>query len=194
MRWLLAIGFVLFATAAALCMGPAKVELSKQREEYICIKIGEAIENRVEEVFEGNKWTERGHEMEAEAFAAFALATDAEPWTVGFVYRDESRRTGFSPDFMLDGAHGELKCPMRKTHIRYLRAGTLPAQYVPQLQFGLWCTGYPLAWFMSYYPGFRSLILRVEPDPRWQDALDVHVPAFLAEMDAAIEQLTGEAI
>ena len=39
--------------------------------------------------FGGNEWTERGKELEPDARAYYALQTDLDPVTVGFVYRDE---------------------------------------------------------------------------------------------------------
>ena len=45
-----------------------------------------------------SEWMERGQDLEADAFRYYAFHADAEPVKVGFVYRDEGRSVGASPD------------------------------------------------------------------------------------------------
>ena len=165
------------------------------------------------------RWIEHGHACEGEAADYFAWTERKELRPGGLVYRDESRTAACSPDALVytpdmagvpekapawrfPSAGLELKCPAGWTHIRYLRAGVMPPDYVPQVQFSLWVTGLSRWYFMSYArtpedpllawrPGtsMPPLLLEVEPDPRWQDAFDEHVPTFVAEMLAAREEL-----
>ena len=82
-------------------------------------------------------------------------------------------------------------------------AGGVPPQHMPQIQFQLWVTGAARAWFVSYAAprddmpwksgaSMPPLIVEVAPDPRWQDALDEHVPAFVDELRTARDLLTAE--
>ena len=45
--------------------------------------------------------------------------------------------------------------------------------------------------FMSYHPGLPEFLVRVEPDEKYQKALDAHVPAFIEELLAGRERLKG---
>ena len=56
--------------------------------------------------FGGDEWTERGKELEPDARAFYALDTNLDPQTVGFVYRDERKMVGGSPDALV----GERAC------------------------------------------------------------------------------------
>ena len=152
------------------------------------------------------RWIEHGHACEGEALDYLQLHLDCDVQPVGIVFGSETRTVACSPD----GIHKaprpdfgvELKCPAGWTHIRYLRAGVMPPEYVPQVQFSLWVTGLSRWYFMSYArtpedplmawrPGssMPPLLLEVEPDERWQDAFNEHVPTFVSEMLAAREEL-----
>ena len=147
--------------------------------------LGQPVEN-----FGGTYWTERGNELEAEAGAYFALQTGLEPKAVGFVYRDESKRAGCSPDWLCfdgeDPATGvEVKCPYAETHMGYVMGGGAE-KYTPQVQFSLWVTQLPSWWFMSYHPGLPPFLVEQVPEPAWQAAFDKIVPPFLDEVHEAI--------
>ena len=48
-------------------------------------------------------WMERGKMLEPEAFAYYDIQTDSNPLKVGFIYRDEGRMVGCSPDGLVPG-------------------------------------------------------------------------------------------
>lgn len=172
---------------------PGRLQLSKSRGEYMHELLGEWALGTPQEDFMGNAWTERGHELEAEAADYFRLQMDLEPVACGFIEGNDGH-TGCSPDWVITeyppyGPYGvELKCPKRSTHIGFLldyrqcRLGTCPAKYMPQVQFSLWVTMFPAWYFMSYYPGLPPVLVKMLPDERWQTALDEHVPTFIEEM------------
>ena len=60
----------------------------------------------------------------------------------------------------------------------YLAGGVCPKKYVPQVQGEIWVTGALWGDFMSYHPGLPPFLIRVEPDPKYQSALDEHMPSF----------------
>jgi len=124
-------------------------------------------------------WMERGIEMEPEARNAYEFITDQEVEQVGFIYRDESRLVGCSPDGLLDGKGLEIKCPAPITHVSYLLQGVCPKAYVAQLQGSMWVTGFESWVFMSFHPDYESLIIEVEADDAYQKALDKVMPPFL---------------
>ena len=140
--------------------------------------------------FGGNEWTERGKDLEPDARAYYAFQTDLDPEAVGFVYRDEYQHVGGSPDAMVgDAGCLELKCPRADTHLLWLARGKLPKDHFAQVQGHLWVTG--LAWcdFMSYHPDLPYLIVRAEPDEKYQDALDKIMPEFIADLLKARDRL-----
>ena len=118
---------------------------------------------------------EHGREFEAEARRLFAFETNLEIGNGGFCQTDD-RRFGSSPDGLIGcsptdekewTAQGalELKCPQPETHAGYLLDGDiLPTDYKYQVHGHLLVTGAPCCWFMSYCPGMRPLLLKIEPD------------------------------
>lgn len=191
------------------------ITLSAQRDAYMNRLLAERITGQPADEFGGTRWTEHGHDCEGEAAAYFVFETGFRLRHVGLVYRDEAREVACSPDaLVLDPlfeqdpdpfptAGLELKCPAAWTHIGWLReharTGEMPYEHVAQVQFSLWVTGLPRWYLMSYAApidgqswsgSLPPLLVEVEPDPRWQAALDEHVPAFLAELRVALEGLT----
>ena len=135
--------------------------------------------------FKGSFWTELGHDREAEAAADFSLMTGMPVKATGFVFKDESRLTGCSPDWLAGHvptndytAAAEIKTGMLSTVVGYVRQGGVPAEHMAQIQFGLWVTGFERWYFVAHHPLLPSHIVPVEPDPEWQDAFDEHIPLF----------------
>ena len=134
-----------------------------------------------------SEWMDRGKRLEPQALAYYSMIREVEVERAGFFFRDDSRTSGASPDLVMGPAGdrvggGELKCPMAATHLAWLTGGRLPAEHVAQVQGELWVTGFPWIDFMSYYPGLPSLLIRVEPHPDFQAALDRCVPHFIGEL------------
>lgn len=129
---------------------------------------GEIITGEVEESYT-NAAMERGKELEPEAREEFErIAFPVQQ--VGFCLPDDeglAEWVGVSPDGLLPmGAPLEIKCPMRKTHLEYIKKNTLPNLYKWQVQGHLLVTGAPYAYFMSYYPNMKPFIIRVDKDSK----------------------------
>jgi len=168
-------------------------KLSAQRDQYMAELCAEYFEGVQYSEFRGTAATERGHEYEPQARAAYRFDREADVDTVGIIYRDDSRMFGASPDGLVGEDGGlELKCPSGPNHLAYLARGVVPSHYMPQVQGALWASGRSWWDWMSYHPAYPSLIVRVEPEEKYQDALDQHIPAFIAElldMRARLESL-----
>jgi YqaJ-like viral recombinase domain len=77
----------------------------------------------------------------------------------------------------------EQKCPALETHVGYmLDPASLVAEYRLQVQGQLWVCEREWCDMQSYYPGFSSVITRVQRDEKVIAALALHVPAFVATM------------
>jgi hypothetical protein len=187
---------VFTASQAAKLLTPT-LKLSSQRKSLIATLAAERVLGEPVDDFGGTYWVDRGAALEQEAAAYFSLQTGLDYHAVGFVYRDESRDCGCSPDgLILDAGEPvaglELKCPKASTHVQYLLDDK--PQYQAQVQFSLWVTGLPRWYFMSYYPGLRPMLQTVEPDPAWQDAFSEHVPTVLSDLAEAVEIVRDDAI
>jgi len=108
----------------------------------------------------------RGIELEPDAFRAYESETGNLATRTGFLSHDD-----YMAGCSLDGHVGEyegiieIKCPKSATHLRYLQAKTLPADYVAQVTHNLWISGAAWCDFVSYDDRFpahlRILVVRV---------------------------------
>ena len=96
-----------------------------------------------------------------------------------------------SPDGLGEDNGGlELKCPKMKTHISYLLSNTFPKKdYNGQVQGSMLVTDLPHWWFMSYYPGLRPFIVKVERDEEYIEKLRVALNKFCLDLAETIKKL-----
>ncbi len=132
---------------------------------------------------------DQGSMMEGEARPFYEFTFDTKIRTVGFVTTDDGR-IGCSPDGLIGDDSGiEIKCPELPQHIRYHLGGTLPKDYVAQVQGAMYVTGRPTWRFMSYHRQLSPFIVAVERDERFQAALHDALMEFLAEFDKGLARL-----
>lgn len=134
-----------------------------------------------------------GIDQEPYARMAFEAATGAFVEEAGFAYLP-NLAAGCSVDgFIDDDGIFEAKCPKSATHIKYLMAGRLPPEYVPQVTHNLWVTGRAFADFVSFDPRMPADLqlfhIRVERSELDLAGYEKELRAFLAECDALEEQL-----
>lgn len=167
---------------------PKTGKLSASADGYIDRLIDEIVRPDAERGWGGNRHTERGTAFEPDARELYAFMNEeARIRTVGFVLRDDGR-AGCSPDSLVDDDGGlEIKCPDGPTHIGYLRAGTLPDKYKPQVHGSLVITKRKWWDFMSHCPGYKPLIVRVTPDDYTQK-LAACLDEFLERLEVAKAQ------
>lgn len=138
--------------------------------------------------FMGSEAMERGRMMEPRARAAYEIITGNETTDCGFVYRDETKQIGGSPDALVgDDGILEIKCPGAKNHIIYLLSNKIPNAYIPQTQAYLYITGRKWIDFLSWHPEHNPFLIRAEPEEKYFQALDEHLPAFLTTLEEARE-------
>jgi len=169
----------------------SKGEPSKQAKKYLYALAGERLLGFSPETYQNDAML-RGNELEAEARASYEFITDTEVRQVGFCFQDKRRRWGCSPDGIIGEDGGlEIKCPTLPVAIEYLDKGKIPTAYVLQVQGSMLVTG--RAWwdFMSYYPGLRPLIVRVERDEKLIGALKGALEGFCEQLDTMVESLKG---
>jgi hypothetical protein len=170
-------------------------ELSKSSRDYIRELIGECFCPEFQ-YFTGNKFTERGKELEPEARDAFAAETGLAVHQVGFCLSDDGV-SGCSPDglIMENGiyvAGVEIKCPSPKVHVGYVLDGVLPDDYKQQVHGSMAVTGLNEWHFWSYFPGMRHFHLVVKRDEyteKLSQSLRLFVDQYKASHAIAIPRL-----
>lgn len=167
-----------------------KGDPSKQAQKYLYRLAGERVSGVGEETYQ-NAAMARGIELEAEARAFYELTHEVTVKQVGICYPDEKKRFSCSPDGLV-GEAGliEIKCPLIATHVGYLLDCTLPMDYWQQVQGQLLVTGREWCDFISYYPGLKPLIVRVERDNAFIFKLLEALNAFCKELDSVVKRIS----
>lgn len=139
-------------------------------------------------VFEGNKFTERGLELEPEAREVFEAETGETVHEVGFILADDGV-AGCSPDGLILDKDGniraglEIKCPLAKKHAENMldaSQGKIPAEYAAQIHGSMAITGIREWYFMSYHPELKSFIM------------EIHWGEYTDKLAAALAEFKGE--
>lgn len=142
---------------------PKKAQISAQADDLIA----ELIAHRFMDSIAPEGYTSdamlKGIQLEPEARRWYEFEHGVEVQQVGICISD-CGRYGASPDALVGEDGGlELKCPLPKTHVKYLLAGTLPDEYRAQVHGELLVTGRAWFDFVSYCPPMPPLTVRVVP-------------------------------
>ena len=126
---------------------------------------------------------DNGKEWEDDARNYLAFDLNQQIDQVGFIYKDENKKVGCSPDGLIgENAGVEIKCPRGSTHVSYLLRGKLPTAYKPQVQASLWITQREYWYFLSYYDGLEPLLLKLERDEDYIMKMQSYVADFIGKM------------
>ncbi len=170
---------------------PAKGDYSSQAAGYMNKLIAELITGKEATGFMSD-WMERGKEMENEARSWYEFTQGVTVEQVGFVYRDDRKLVGCSPDGLLEGKGFEIKCPSPGVMVSYMLAETLPREYIPQVQGSMFVTGLDEWDFMAYHPDFDPLLLTVERDNEYISKLEKYLHKFTKEMQEKLSKLNKQ--
>lgn len=169
---------------------PAKLQYAAGAAKYMHLKLAEWMYGAPLEAFV-SPWMERGKELEAEAVCYYELERGVDTEAVGLLTTDDGM-IGASPDRLV-GAEGllEMKCPALETHVGYmLDPASLVAEYQLQVEGQMWVADRDWCDVMSYYPGFPAVIERRFQREKVQEALALHIPAFVQTMLDCRRKLT----
>ncbi len=164
---------------------------SVTRKKYMLKLVAERLTGLPQESY-SNGAMEYGSETECEAREYYEALNGCSVLQVGFIERDED--TGCSPDGLVgDDGMLECKCPFSTTHIKYILADKMPAEYVKQVQGQLWVAEREWCDFMSYDPRVSqrlSFIKRVYRDEDYIKELHIKIVMFITEMKEMYDKLT----
>lgn len=193
MSWLaVRAGVVTASEVSALFTPKWKISESKGVETYLAQKLAEKWLGACDANSFMSKRMEDGHLREQEGRKSFQFAYDVEVCQVAFIASDDLT-IGCSPDGLYErnGVKSglELKCPSAETHVKYLLAGQVPDDYIAQVHFSMYITGYSQWTFVSHRPGFPLFIKTVERDQQIMEVIEEGVTNFLKRLDTAYKCL-----
>lgn len=168
---------------------------SASRATYMGELIAERLSGVASEGFT-NGTMDHGTQTEPQARAAYTMETGNMVDEIGFVVHPTIADSGASPDGMV-GADGlvEIKCPLTKTHIEFLKTGAVPSNYQKQMMWQMACTGRVWCDFVSFDPRMphhmRLRIVRVHRDDGMIREMESAVMDFIIEMRGEIAALEG---
>jgi len=164
---------------------------SKSMSEYAQKLAGDLYAGHPIDAWEGNKFTDRGHEIEDQARMAYALR-GGDVQQVGFI-TDDLERWGCSPDSLVDDdGMLEIKCLPRQ-HIKALlyfkKHGKAPTEYAAQPQMQMFVAERKWCDLFFFHPDLPSLTIRMTPDPAIVAGLKSQLLACIAERNITLEIL-----
>jgi len=166
---------------------------SSQSEGYINQLVAEQLMGRIEEGYRSSAML-AGSEREEESLAFYELITGSKVQRIGMVYKNEQKNCLCSPDGLIDLKKGlELKNPLPKTQVKYLRKGKLPTEYFTQVQFSMWICDFSEWDFLSYVPCLPELFITVKRDDDFISKLETEMIKFLRELKEVYEKLKEKA-
>jgi predicted phage-related endonuclease len=182
-------GVITASEASALFTPKWKISESKGVETYLAQKLSEKWLGSSPANTFMSRQMEDGHLREQEARNAYQFQYDVEVSRVAFIASDDLT-VGCSPDGLVGKDMGlELKCPSAENHVKYLLANEVPDDYITQVHFSMYVTGFCRWVFVSHRPSFPLFVKIVERDERIQGIIEEGVSNFLVKMDAAYKCL-----
>jgi hypothetical protein len=170
---------------------PKALRLSASADKYALRLAGERVFGIIEES-PSSFWMERGLELEPKAREAYELMRGCQVVETGLCL-SKCQSWGASPDGLInDDGLLEIKCPTFAVHLQYLVADAMPSDYMLQVQGQLFTTGREYCDFMSYYPGARSMIVRILPDEKVFEALATELPKFCDKIEEYVKILESK--
>jgi Enterobacteriaceae phage exonuclease len=165
---------------------------SETRNTYMCELVAQVCTGTIEELnFKQLEW---GKFHEDAARSTYEFATDNHMSQVCFVFKDETFRSGSSPDGIINSQKGaEIKCPWDSTnYIKFFVSDRIKTEWSWQNQFNMWITGATEWDFVQYDPRMKKSpikILTIERDEKAQATLEDAVPQFISDMDKMLDQI-----
>lgn len=158
---------------------------------YMDQLIGERITGEAADPFQGNRHTERGHELEGKARELYVARTGAELDQVAIIL---NHGIGYSPDALVGGdGLDEIKTKLPKFQVSVILAGEVPKEHIAQCQGGLWASEREWIDFISYWPGMPLFIKRMYRDEAMIRTISERVKTFYEIMEERMERVMGVA-
>lgn len=172
-----------------------KIAANEKERAHLYTLLAQRMTGYVEVGFLGDDML-RGFEDEIDARRAYSEKY-AEVDECGFITNDDLGFTiGYSPDGLV-GEDGLIEIKSRKhkfqieTILENVAAGTAPADFLIQIQTGLWVSKRKWLDFISFSAGLPMATVRIYPDRIVQQAIVEAAMTFEARIGDRMTQLTG---
>jgi len=188
-------GIMTASKASLLIKADGEPAGSKSLAAFTNLCVAEKLAGFPEPSMGSGKAADRGTELEPHARRWYEAVRGVDVRETGFIYRDESRSSGASPDGVCSDRCIEIKCLMRTGMIGALRYidkhGKPPTTYAAQIQMQLWVMQLDVCDFILYSPeaSIPNRVCTVEANPVAHDNLGELVPKFAAEVTRISDEL-----
>lgn len=173
---------------STLLVRPPKGEvLGKGAVTYLHKLAGERLMGEPQQNY-NNAHMDRGHENEPKARIAYYFETGNDVRQVGFI---RNEMAGYSPDGLVgDNGLIEIKDRLPHLQIKTIVDGVTPAEYMAQIQGGLWVSEREWCDFVSYCPRLlKPFVKREYRDDVMIKNIEEMVSVFNNELCVLIEKL-----
>lgn len=146
-----------------------------------------------------SKYLDWGAQHEMSARAAYELKTSYKVQPLCFVFKDETYRTGCSPDGYLTKGDKpankgvEIKTPYNAVnYVKFLCEDKINPEYHYQTQFTLWAMNADEWDFCQFHPHMKRKPLKVvtiKKDAEVQKKFDDMIPPFIEDMDKMLAKI-----
>lgn len=181
------------ASCIASVMAKIKTGEAAARRDYKAQLVAEILTGTPQDGSYINAEMQWGMDQEPFARAAYEVACGVLVDQVGFVLHPTIERAGMSPDGIVGQGLLEIKCPKTATHLQYLLAGAVPAQYQPQMLWQMACAEATFCDFVSFdprlSPELQLFVIRFHRDEARIKEMESEVKMFLAEVDELLSKL-----
>lgn len=165
---------------------------SKSADTYALTLAGEKYAGEPLDAWEGNKWTDRGHELEDLAIADYELTNGVDVERVGFVTTDDGK-AGSSPDGIVGKGLVEVKCLKAENHIKAImyiqKNGKVSSDYIAQIQDQMLVCEAGWVDSIFYHPSLPGIVCRSKPIKEMQEALISQKDSVMKKRDEAYDAL-----
>lgn len=158
---------------------PKRGDLSAQATGYIADLIVETVEGSSEGM--SSYYMDRGSLLEDEARSWYEFKYGCEIEQTGLIL---NKGAGWSPDGLVCPGAIEIKCPKPSTHVTWLLDGGLPDAHRPQCHGALYVGELEWLDFVSYCPGYKTLVVKITPDD-YTTKVATALSKFLERLDEA---------
>ena len=180
--------------------GRKKGSYSEARRSYMLELIAEVCTGKSKYISTSSGPTAWGHEHEEFAREAYEAETFLVVDEMPIIYKSDSMRCAASPDGIIGLSKGlEIKSPYTSSvHIDTILTGKIKPEYITQMQYSMWVTGFDSWDFCSYDPRMkgdssrRLHIINIERDEEIIKTFDEEVDKFILDMDVMLHKLGYE--
>lgn len=182
---------ILTASEMKLILTPTlKIAANAKEKQHLYTLLAQRVNSYIEPTYISDDML-RGINSEMEVRRIYG-ENHAAVKSCGFI---TTNRLGFTLGYSPDGLVGddgliETKTRMAKYQVQTILEGEVPAEYMLQLQTGLLVTGRKWIDFISYCGGMPFVVIRVHPDPKFQDAITEAARAFEMRLQSKLAEYT----